>query len=385
MYEDIRKLNTNFKLQRAKIEARKTRLLKSVSEMRIQYRIKIYYVNQVNTWYNTILQQLVEKYTLLLKEIQDKYEAQQFQDQSTQTSNQPSADTTNQPSADTTNQPSADTTNQPSADTTDQPSADTADTTNKKSAVLIGINYTNTENELYGCVNDAMNLKNLLKTKYNYKEEYIKTILNEEATRKTILQEITALVKEASKGDSLFLSYSGHGISADDRNGDEEDGKDELLVTSDNYGIFDDDLKQILDTHLQEGVQLFALFDNCHSGTILDLPYQYLKKTDESDKKDKDNNPVIIHSKTTETNGDVVCISGCRDDQVSMDAYINFEYTGAMTRSFIDTLTRYQEEDMSWKSLLENMRSSLKSRNFEQVPQLTSGKKIDMSKTNVNL
>ena len=364
MYEDIRKLNTNFKLQRAKIEARKTRLLKSVSEMRIQYRIKIYYVNQVNTWYNTILQQLVEKYTLLLKEIQYKYEAQQFQDQSTQTSNQPSADT-----ADT-------------ADTTDQPSADT---TNKKSAVLIGVNYTNTENELYGCVNDAMNLKNLLKTKYNYKEEYIKTILNEEATRKTILQEITALVKEASKGDSLFLSYSGHGISADDRNGDEEDGKDELLVTSDNYGIFDDDLKQILDTHLQEGVKLFALFDNCHSGTILDLPYQYLKKTDEDDKKDKGDNTVIIHSKTTETNGDVVCISGCRDDQVSMDAYINFEYTGAMTRSFIDTLTRYQEEDMSWKSLLENMRSSLKSRNFEQVPQLTSGKKIDMSKTNVNL
>jgi len=81
----------------------------------------------------------------------------------------------------------------------------------------------------------------------------------------------------------------------------------------------------------------------------------------------------------------VVCISGCRDEKVSMDAYINFEYTGAMTRSFIDTLTRYQEEDMSWKSLLENMRSSLKSRNFEQVPQLTSGKKIDMSKTNVNL
>ena len=375
MYEDIRKLNTNFKLQRAKIEARKTRLLKSVSEMRIQYRIKIYYVNQVNTWYNTILQQLVEKYTLLLKEIQDKYEAQQFQDQSTQTSNQPSADT-----ADT-----EDTTNQPSADTTDQPSADTADTTNKKSAVLIGINYTNTENELYGCVNDAMNLKNLLKTKYNYKEEYIKTILNEEATRKTILQEITALVKESSKGDSLFLSYSGHGISADDRNGDEEDGKDELLVTSDNYGIFDDDLKQILDTHLQEGVKLFALFDNCHSGTILDLPYQYLKKTDEDDKKDKGDNAKILHSKNTETSGDVVCISGCRDDQVSMDAYINFEYTGAMTRSFIDTLTRYQEEDMSWKSLLENMRSSLKSRNFEQVPQLTSGKKIDMSKTNVNL
>ena len=82
-----------------------------------------------------------------------------------------------------------------------------------------------------------------------------------------------------------------------------------------------------------------------------------------------------------------------------MDAYMNFEYTGAMTRSFIDVLTESQEQpqenqdsnnannttkEMSWKLLIEKMRTYLKSRNFDQVPQLTCGKKIDMSKINVN-
>jgi hypothetical protein len=349
MEEEIRRLNNNFKFYSKKLERYKTKLLQQVANMVIQHRIKAYYVQYINNWYNTTLHQLIQRYNILLKQIKDKYEAQQVQYQN----------------------------NQISAANPDKPMEDS---TNQKSAVLIGINYTNTENELYGCVNDAMNLKTLLTTKYKYKEENIKTILNKEATKKTILEEITKLVKEASTNDRLFISYSGHGVSTTDRSGDEADGKDELLVSSDNYAIFDDELKDILDTHLQEGVKLFALFDNCHSGTILDLPYQYFKTYTKSDSDE-----VLVHPKYKETNGDVVCISGCRDDQESMDAYINFEYTGAMTRSFIDVLTRHQEKDMSWKSLLENMRSYLKSRNFEQVPQLTSGKKNDMSKTNVNL
>ena len=363
MNEEIRRLNASFKSYIEKLETHKSNLLRQVSTMRIQHRIKAYYVQYINNWHNTTLQKLLQRYNVLLKQIKDKYEAQAQA--------------------------------QASKPTITKPPADMAGTGGIKKAVLIGINYTNTENELYGCVNDAMNLKNMLKSKYNYKEENIKTILNEEATRQTILQEITALVKEASKGDSLFLSYSGHGVSTTDRNGDEEDGKDELLVTSDNYGIFDDELKEILDTHLQEGVKLFALFDNCHSGTILDLPYQYFKKPSKKDGADNvsDDESLIIHSKTIETKGDVICISGCRDDQVSMDAYINFEYTGAMTRSFIDALTHHQDQDgqdqdgqdITWKSLLESMRTSLKSGNFEQVPQLTSGKKTDMNKVNVNL
>jgi hypothetical protein len=327
-------------------------------------------------------------------------EEQQQPSAETQEEQQPSAETQEeqqQPSAETQEeqQPSAETQEeqqQPSAETQEeqqQPSAETQEeqqppqqpsavNINKK-ACLIGINYTNTSNELYGCVNDVMNLKTMLETKYKYNPENIRTIINEQATRNTILREFALLLKNATSGDILFFSYSGHGTYTIDRSGEEIDGKDELLVSVDNYAIFDDELKQIIDIYLKPNVKLFTLFDNCHSGTILDLPYQYFKTTTQS--------PIepIIHPKCRETQGEVICLSGCRDDQVSMDAYINNAYAGAMTRTFIDVLTNVDMNNsllgqgLSWNVFINEIRTMLRLRNFQQIPQLTCGNKIDFT------
>ena len=42
-----------------------------------------------------------------------------------------------------------------------------------KKALLIGINYTGTANELNGCINDVMNMKTALIDKYEFKNEFI--------------------------------------------------------------------------------------------------------------------------------------------------------------------------------------------------------------------
>ena len=39
---------------------------------------------------------------------------------------------------------------------------------NRKFALLVGINYKNTVNELYGCINDTNNIRDLLNQKYGY-------------------------------------------------------------------------------------------------------------------------------------------------------------------------------------------------------------------------
>ena len=41
-------------------------------------------------------------------------------------------------------------------------------TTPDKYAALIGLNYRNTPNEIYGCINDTTNIKNMLETKYGF-------------------------------------------------------------------------------------------------------------------------------------------------------------------------------------------------------------------------
>lgn len=71
---------------------------------------------------------------------------------------------------------------------------------------------------------------------------------------------------------------AGHGGQTKDLDGDEEDGYDEVIYPVDfrQVGhITDDEMHRILVKPLQPGTRLTAIFDSCHSGTALDLPYIY--------------------------------------------------------------------------------------------------------------
>ena len=60
--------------------------------------------------------------------------------------------------------------------------------------------------------------------------------------------------------------------------GDELDGMDSCIYPVDfkQCGpIIDDDLNVMMARHLPPGVRLTAVFDCCHSGTAMDLPYVY--------------------------------------------------------------------------------------------------------------
>ena len=60
--------------------------------------------------------------------------------------------------------------------------------------------------------------------------------------------------------------------------GDEDDGYDEVIYPVDfrTAGhIVDDEMHRIMVSPLQPGVRLTAIFDSCHSGSALDLPYLY--------------------------------------------------------------------------------------------------------------
>jgi hypothetical protein len=161
--------------------------------------------------------------------------------------------------------------------------------------------------------------------------------------------------------------YSGHGSNVVDRNGDEADGRDEMIITSDLKGILDDDLKAIIQTNLKKDVTLFAMFDCCFSGTILDLRYQYL---------DSLNYDTFTENSTQlETAGNVLMISGCTDNQTSADANINSKYQGAMTWSMLQSL----QPNISWSNLLKNMRTALKGAGFSQLPQMSSGGIVDIT------
>lgn len=52
--------------------------------------------------------------------------------------------------------------------------------TNKKFAVIIGINYTGTDNQLNGCIHDANNSSQFLQEKYGYLSENIMVLTDDD-------------------------------------------------------------------------------------------------------------------------------------------------------------------------------------------------------------
>ncbi len=219
----------------------------------------------------------------------------------------------------------------------------------KKYALLVGCNYKSTSSELFGCINDVLNLEaKLNELKYNSIIKLTDETQNK-STRDNIINELIKILNNAKSTDTVFFSFSGHGTQTADLNGEEKDGNDEIIVPLDFKYIKDDELSSLIVKNLKSGVKFFALFDCCHSGSMLDL---------DSIKTDKD----------------ITMISGCLDSQTSADAFIDKKSQGAMTWSFLQTLK--VNKNIGLNDLVENMNTLLKNDNYSQRPQLATSSKV---------
>ncbi|MBK7409917.1 MAG: caspase family protein [Saprospirales bacterium] len=68
---------------------------------------------------------------------------------------------------------------------------------------------------LNNCVNDATGLIEVLKERYNFSEENIQTLFNEEATRPKIHEYLKGLKDRVKPEDSVVIYFSGHGETED--------------------------------------------------------------------------------------------------------------------------------------------------------------------------
>lgn len=92
------------------------------------------------------------------------------------------------------------------------------------------------------------------------------TLLTKEATRARVLAELARAVAAAKPGDLFVLSFSGHGGQVRDLNRDEIDGLDETWCLFDGQ-LVDDELYLEL-ARFVPGVRVLVLSDSCHSGTV---------------------------------------------------------------------------------------------------------------------
>ncbi|KAH7343305.1 caspase domain-containing protein [Rhizoctonia solani] len=267
--------------------------------------------------------------------------------------------------------------------------------TGKRKALLVGCNYPGSAAPLDGCINDVFNIKRFLIDHFGYEEENIRVLTDSESshgeigealpTRKNITGYIRWLVEDAEPDDSLFFHFSGHGSNQKDLDGDEYDGMDESICPTDyeTAGVLvDDELHELLVKPLPEGAGLTALFDSCHSGSVLDLPWTYetsgaIKEPDDLQGEAEDEAVAIdAHQKRFKWSpADVISLSGCRDSQTSADAQFGGLPSGALSYAFIRAFAKFPQ--MTYAQLLKAVLNELRGK-FDQKPQLSSSHPIDM-------
>ncbi|KAK0554767.1 Ca(2+)-dependent cysteine protease [Tilletia horrida] len=260
--------------------------------------------------------------------------------------------------------------------------------TGKRKALLIGINYVGSRAELRGCHNDVENMKNFIMQRAGYKTDDMVILTDRPGndmrsipTRQNITAAMNWLIRGAQPGDALFFHYSGHGGQAKASQGDEADGYNETILPLDYEQagqMEDDEMHALLVRPLPIGCRLTALFDSCHSGTALDLPFVYatsgqikepnvvagvgkgllsagmayargdmgglIKGLFGTFNEARNTESAEAFTKANRASGaDVVMLSGCKDSQTSADATEAGKATGAMSWAFIKVLTEYPQ------------------------------------------
>jgi len=221
-------------------------------------------------------------------------------------------------------------------------------------SINIGLNrvdpnkYNGWDGALGGCVNDANAMRSLA-TKLGFSPL---RLINEEATRATVIEAVSKASQKLESGDTLLITYSGHGGQVPDANGDEIDGKDETWVLYDGMMI-DDEIYQLW-TYFKAGVRIILISDSCHSGTVdrqlfrseMIAHLRGFTRASEVSFQDKlipdelayalyESHPEIykaaqfsaLRGDRTEIAAHVILISGCQDNQLSADTGQNGLFT----------------------------------------------------------
>jgi hypothetical protein len=82
----------------------------------------------------------------------------------------------------------------------------------------------------------------------------------------------------------------------------------------------------------------------------------------------------VLNEKTSRA--DVLMFSGCKDSQTSADAHIEGQATGAMSWALLKSLRANPMQ--SYAQVLGSTRDLLRAK-YSQIPQLSSGKQIDVN------
>lgn len=241
-----------------------------------------------------------------------------------------------------------------------------------KRALVIGINYDDTNRSLNGCVNDAVRVKNMLETR-----GFIVLLLTENSTHSNILSGIRWLlcdcsVKQFEKcnhdksnitNNTLYYHFSGHGTRTTVYDNIDKNA----IITKDNKYITSEDIHKYLIRLLPESSKLRGCIDCCNSRSNFDLKWDLVKrdKTYELQKTGNGRNSYC----------DAIIISGSSNYGNSYDTVINGVSTGVLTHYYLEYIDKHSK--ICIDKLLDYL--YIKLAYYHQTPGISIGKQIPIT------
>ena len=207
--------------------------------------------------------------------------------------------------------------------------------------------YGGWDGTLNACEADAKDIQAIAK-KLGYKSDLL---LTSAASSANVISRLTNLAATLGAGDILWLTYSGHGGQMPDTNHDEPDGQDETWVLFDRQ-LIDDELYALFGK-FKAGVRIIVLSDSCHSGSVVRaMPPSpgaapaarvRLMPPDVALRTYREHaalyNAIQKATPPSEKGGvkaAVLLISGCQDNQTSLDGVRNGLFTEKMLKTWND-------------------------------------------------
>jgi len=259
-----------------------------------------------------------------------------------------------------------------------------------KFALVICLNYEGSKSQLNGTDDDAKQMREFLEER-----DFHVTFMNDGgkqikprslirspnhplyATKTKVIQQIRILIKQAkdyiqrNKGNVnapkpvLFLNYAGHGCTS--KSNAEQDGTAESMSLAGHGYLKDSDLTDNFANKIPHGAEAFAVFDCCHSATMMDLPYSW----DGGWKRSSNSSSVAkSHTSKKSSPGPLFYLSGCQDTQTSKDLGIG----GVMSMMFKKVINK-GGDDYKIGKFLNELRNAINA----QLARVTNSSGMDMS------
>ena len=257
-----------------------------------------------------------------------------------------------------------------------------------RKALLVGINYVNTEYELDGCLRDVINTKRML-LKRGYSEDdiiiltdmtsYNKKDPSRYPTTKNIIDKLDWLLdNEEGKKANLYFHYSGHSKTTYEDSGNGKRG-----INGDSNMVIEDYIRKTIKEKITKDATLIGVIDCCNAPTIIDL--KYTVRCDSYNKigyrNVETNMKTDISNNNIENKSNIMILSGCDIGQKSREAYIKREIQGLMTYSMLKVLRKHKY-DLTYGTLLKDIYGMLKADkiilNAKQNPTLSYNNELNI-------